>query len=281
MSIMCAEREAAAPTDYLLGDGGEAELERLQLQARVWEPHAEAMLDEIGVAPGSAVADLGCGAVGILEPLSRRVGPEGCVIGVETDAQQLAAARQLVRDRQLANVEVARRDAYRTRLPRQCFDLTHVRFLFAPVGRDPHLLTEMIELTRPGGVVAAQEPDAAAWSYYPHLPAFALLKTAILSAFLRGGGDFNAGRRTHALFRQAGLRDVRVRTAVLALQHEHPYKRLPVMLARSLRRRIIDGGILTPDALDRLIAECDRHARHPETVMVSFTVTQVWGRKPG
>ena len=37
---------------YLLA-GGAAELERLQLQARVWEPEAEAMLDRIGLAPGA------------------------------------------------------------------------------------------------------------------------------------------------------------------------------------------------------------------------------------
>lgn len=36
---------------YLLA-GGDAELERLQLQARVWEPEAEKMLDHIGIETG-------------------------------------------------------------------------------------------------------------------------------------------------------------------------------------------------------------------------------------
>ena len=59
------------------------ERERLQLQARLWEPHVERMLDQIGIAPGSTCLDVGCGAMGILDPLSRRVGPRGRVVGID------------------------------------------------------------------------------------------------------------------------------------------------------------------------------------------------------
>ena len=56
-----------ASENYLLA-GGTAELERLQLQARVWEPDAEVMLDQIGLQAGWRCLDLGCGAMGILGP---------------------------------------------------------------------------------------------------------------------------------------------------------------------------------------------------------------------
>src|SRR5215831_1583540 len=68
-----------ASEKYLLA-GGAAELERLQLQARVWEPEAETMLDHIGLEAGWHCLDLGCGAMGILGPLARRVGPSGQVV---------------------------------------------------------------------------------------------------------------------------------------------------------------------------------------------------------
>jgi ubiquinone/menaquinone biosynthesis C-methylase UbiE len=98
--------------------------------------------------------------MGILGPLSRRVGPQGHVIGVDTDAKQLAAAREFVHESKLGNVEILELDAYRTNLPRESFDFTHTRFVFAPVGRDDELLQEMLGLTRPGGIIAIQEPDA-------------------------------------------------------------------------------------------------------------------------
>jgi hypothetical protein len=59
--------------NYVLASGA-TELERLRLQARVWEPETERWLDEIGIQQGWACADLGCGAMGIIGPLSRRVG---------------------------------------------------------------------------------------------------------------------------------------------------------------------------------------------------------------
>lgn len=264
---------------YLLA-GGAAELERLRLQARVWEPEAIAMLDQIGIEQGWSAIDLGCGAQGILEPLSRRVGPRGRVVGVDTDAKQLAAARLLIEESGLTNVEIGDLDAYATGLPRESFDFTHVRFVFAPVGRDEALLSEMLALTRPGGIVAIQEPDAAPWSCLPAHPAWDMLKAAILAAFERGGGDFNAGRRTYAMLRQAGLQDVRFRAAVVALPSGHPYLRLPIQFAASLRQRILDGGLLAAQELDAAIAECERIAADPGTAGLSFVVTQVWGRKP-
>lgn len=268
----------AETANYLLA-GGAAELERLRLQARVWEPDAEAMLDAIGVQSGWTCLDLGCGGMGILGPLSRRVGPNGRVVGVDTDAKQLPAAREFVRNNQLDNVEILELDAYNTGLPRECFDLVHTRFLFAPVGRDEALLQEMLGLTRRGGVVAIQEPDATPWNCYPPHPAWARLKAAILAAFVQGGGDFNAGQRTFGMLRAAGLDAVRLRAAVVALQDEHPYKRLPIQFATSLRKRILDGGILSETELDETMAELERVTSDPETIVLSFIVTQVWGKK--
>ena len=265
------------PQDYLLA-GGAAELERLTVQARALEPEAERMLDAISIAPGSSCVDLGCGAMGILEPLSRRVGAEGHVTGVDTDTKQLAAARKMVEERGLHNVEIMERDAYNTGLPDVSFDFTHVRFVFAPVGRDDQLVAEMLRLTKPGGIIAIQEPDAAPWACYPEHESWKTLRDAIVDAFRKGGGDFNVGRRTYKMLRDAGLEDVKIRAAALALQDQHPYMRSPLQFAVSLRQRILDGGTLSEADLDRLVADCEKIISDPGTVVMSFIVTQVWGR---
>jgi SAM-dependent methyltransferase len=266
-------------SSYLLA-GGSAELERLRFQARVWEPEAELMLDRIGVAPGWRCVDLGCGAMGVLGPLSRCVGPQGHVLGVDIDAKLLGAAREYIHDQRLTNVELLELDAYHSQLPRESFDFTHVRFVFGPVGRDQELLHEMLALTRPGGLLAIQEPDCVSWNCYPPNAGWATLKAAIEGAFARAGGDINAGQRTFGLLRGAGLEDVQVRAAVVALQDQHPYKRLPVQFAASLRGRILDSGLLSESELDAAVAECERVAADPQTIVISMVVTQVWGRKP-
>jgi ubiquinone/menaquinone biosynthesis C-methylase UbiE len=150
-------------SDYLLMTG-DAEMQRRRLQSQVWEPAAVDFLTSINIQPGWKALDLGCGAMGILRPLSQLVGDTGTVVGLDSDATQLAAARSFVDEAKLTNVSVIEGNAFDTGLPAGHFDLVHVRFLFAPVGRDLELLTEMLRLLRPGGVIAIQEPDASCWN---------------------------------------------------------------------------------------------------------------------
>jgi SAM-dependent methyltransferase len=263
---------------YLLS-GGAAELERLRLQARVWEPAAERMLDQIPVKKGWSCADLGCGAMGILGPLSTRVGPSGKVVGLDLDDKQLVGARAYVKETNLSNVEILARDAYNTQIPDDSFDLTHARFVFAPVGRDDELIREMLRITKPGGVIAVQEPDASSWSCFPRNNSWDSLRTAIEATFSRGGGDFNAGRKTFGLLKRAGLENVQVRAAVLALQDNHPYMRLPIQFAVSLRKRILDANLMGEKDLDEHIKECERVVQDPTVFAVTFMLVQVWGSK--
>jgi hypothetical protein len=55
--------------------------------------------------------------------------------------------------------------------------------------------------------------------------------------------------------------------------------RLPLQFATSLRQRILDAELLTEVELDEALSECEEIARNPETFVMSFLVTQVWGRK--
>jgi SAM-dependent methyltransferase len=221
--------------------------------------------------------------MGVLGSLARRVGPGGRVTGVDRDPLQLRGAREFTAAEDLTNVDVIEADAYdcASTLADSAFDLVHTRFLFAPAGRDARLIDEMWRLTRPGGIIAIQEPDSAAWACYPPSEEWDRLKAAILEAFRRGGGDFDAGRRTFEMLRDRGAEDVHIRAAVVALPPGHPYLRLPIQFATSLRSRILEGGIMEAAALDEAIAGCERVAANPQTVGLSFVVTQVWGRKPG
>jgi SAM-dependent methyltransferase len=218
--------------------------------------------------------------VGILAPLSRRVGPFGRVIGIDRDREQLLAAASFVTDTALANVQVREGDAYATGLPSGCFDLAHARFLVAPVGRGEELVAEMLRLVRPGGVVALQEPDSSSWSCHPADSQWDRLKEAIVAAFALAGGNFDAGRGTYRVLRRAGLEHVGVRTAVLGLPAGHPYQRLPIQFGISLRTRIIQSGLLTADELDAALERCEEIACDPDSYSTTFTLTQVWGRRP-
>jgi SAM-dependent methyltransferase len=264
--------------EYLL-TGGQAELERLRLQATVWEPDADALFDGIPVLPNWNCVDLGCGAMGVLRGLSARTLSGGHVLGVDSDRKLLASAQSFAKENALANVTLQEADLFENDLPPESFDLVHLRFMLAPIGRENEILAAALRLTRPGGVIALQEPDAACWSSLPPDTGFDRLKNVILEAFSRGGGDFNAGRRTTALLRAAGVRDVRVRAALHVMSDRHPYMRLPCQFAESLRGRIVELGIASAQELDDLVASVERMVAEPGRSILTFAVIQTWGQK--
>ncbi|MCZ6558187.1 MAG: class I SAM-dependent methyltransferase, partial [SAR324 cluster bacterium] len=103
------------------------EIERLRMQAEAYAFDAEVMLDRIGVQQDWHCIDLGCGAGGITDLLSGRVGSEGRVLGLDADSAMVEAARTWAKDRGPKTVTYLHGDAYKTGLPREAFNLVHFR----------------------------------------------------------------------------------------------------------------------------------------------------------
>jgi SAM-dependent methyltransferase len=266
-----------AKDSYLLS--GDEEKARLQLQARVWEAETEHLLDTIGIQAGWTCLDMGCGAMGILGALSRRVGPVGHVVGLEMDENLLAAARQYINEKGLSNVELKQGDAHRSGLETDCFDIVHERFVLPHVPDPLILLQEMVRLAKPGAYIVVQEPDHSSWNFWPRCEEWPQL-LSILEATLALRGDINIGRTTFHLLKQVGLQNVHLRAGIVALQDSHPYMRMPLIAVRAMRDLMLSASLTTETELDRLTKGVEQHILKPETIMISFTVTQVWGQKP-
>ena len=258
---------------------GQLETERLRVQARVWEPDAEAMLDQIGVKPGARCADLGCGVMGVLGPLSRRAGPEGKVVWVDMDQRLLDSAQGYVREEGLPNVELVEGDVFSTGLPKQSFDLVHARFVLAPVGHADDLMAEMMRLVKPGGVIALQEPDTSSWNVFPRCMSFDFLRDVLGEYLVLTGGDPNAGRKVFQLLRRARLKDVKARAAVKSLQDAHPYMRMVLLGISPNRAGVVDSLLATERELDRAAEDLDERLRDPDTRMTTVTLVQAWGTR--
>jgi hypothetical protein len=178
-------------------------------------------------------------------------------------------------------VELVEADAYRTGLPRDAFDLVHVRYLAGTAGRWDELLREAIALARPGGVVAFQEPDTDTLNCYPPHPAWERLKAAVEAAFAEVGADTRLGKRLYRLFRAAGLEDVRYRPFLVGITSEEPMADFLPATIESIRTTLLDKQIISDTDLDAAVGACRRHLAEPDTVSTSFLTAQVWGRKAG
>jgi SAM-dependent methyltransferase len=272
------QRHPASPaaTNYLLS-GQSSELQRLQLQSRVWEPAGRALMDEFACPPGARVLEAGCGVMGWLRVLADWVGPGGEVTGVDIDDRMLAMAGQFVEAEELRNVVLQKDDLFDTRLAPGAFDLVHARFQLAPLGRQREQMATFMRLLRPGGILILEDPDRASWRLNPAAPATDRVIELIEQAFAANGGDFNAGRSTRALLAEHGFTP-HVRAHVLALEPGHPYLRLPLQFATALRAKL--ATIVDAPALDALLAEAAVELDAPGRWGTTFTLVQTYGARP-
>ena len=261
-------------SEYLLG-GRLSELERLQLQARVWEPAGRSLLAGLGEGDGRSALDVGCGAMGLLRPLAEWVGPRGSVVGTDVDERLLGAAAAFVEAEGLRNVTVVHDDLFNTKLEPRSFDVVHARFQLAPLGRPDEQLDVYCRLARPGGTLLLEEPDTGSWRFNPSAPASERLVELIRNTFAAAGGDFDAGRMLPALLRRRGLEPT-IDARVVALASGHPYLRLPLQFAASLEQRLL--ALMPADELETLKAEAALELASADRWGTSFTLIQTHAR---
>jgi ubiquinone/menaquinone biosynthesis C-methylase UbiE len=260
---------------YLLADQP-SELERLQLQSRVWEPSGRRLLDEIGEGRGARAVDLGCGAIGWLRLLSEWVGPDGEVVGTDIDDALLDAARQFADTEGLGNVVLVKDDLFASELESSSFDLVHARFQIAPLGRGPDQMSTHLRLLRPGGTLVLEEWDVSSWHLNPPAPALERLIELIGESFVRSGGDMYAGRKLLELLRSVDI-DGNVRAEIVALPPGHPYLRVPLQFATALEQRLL--SLVTAAELEQLRKHAEAELEEPGRWGTTFMLLQCWGRR--
>ena len=251
-----------------------SELERLQLQSRVWEPTGRQLLSGIAGGSGGRALDVGCGAMGWLRILSEWVGPSGHVVGTDTDESLLKAARSFLDAERIPNVDLVIDDLFASKLEPRSFDLVHARYVIAPLGRGREQVTSHRRLVRPGGLLVLEEWDLGSWHFNPTAPAAQRLIQLISEIFAACGGE--AGRRLPELFREIGIEDPAIDAQVIALKPGHPYLRLPLQFSVSLESRLRE--VLSEDELASLRREAETELAEPGRWGTTFTLIQSWGR---
>jgi SAM-dependent methyltransferase len=258
--------------EYLLANQP-SELQRLQLQSRVWETAGRQLLSKIGSGSGGRALDVGCGALGWLRILSEWVGPSGQVVGADIDESLLDAARSFLETEGISNVELVVDDVFDSKLEPHSFDLVHARYLIAPLGRGPEQVASHRRLVRPGGSVALEEWDLGSWHFNPPAPAAERLIRLLAEIFAGLGGE--AGRGLPELLREISIDEPEIDAHVIALGPGDPYLRLPLQFSVALEARLLER--LSEDELGSLRREAESELAEPGRWGTTFTLIQGWG----
>ncbi len=109
------------------------------------------------IPPGVTVLDLGCGAGLDSLVASRRVGPNGRVIGVDFSDSMLARARRGAKELKANNVDFCRSDSESLPLENGSIDVVLVNGIFNLNTDREAIFQELARVVRPGGAVYAAE----------------------------------------------------------------------------------------------------------------------------
>jgi SAM-dependent methyltransferase len=256
--------------------GGKNGKKRLDMLAGVLLPTTIQLLNRVGLITGMKCLDVGCGGGHVAILMARIVGPEGCVVGTDADAEILALAREDAEAARVSTIKFQRLDACAC-LWHEQFDLAHARFLLSHLNAPEKCLEAMVQACAPGGTIVIEDTDFAGSFSYPNCAAYDRYNELYQELIQRRGGDPNMGFKLPAMLRRAGIHGVELN--VIQPAHIRGEGKLMAPLTMS---RISDAltaeGLATESEVQQILAELNHIAADGETVISLPRIFQVWGK---
>jgi ubiquinone/menaquinone biosynthesis C-methylase UbiE len=257
-------------------DGGVAGKERLDVLARVCAKGTHALLDRVGIRPGSACVDIGCGGGHVSRELAVRVGLLGSVVGIDADSAVIELARADARAARLNTIEFRCGDA--GDLDEQAYDYAYARFLLSHVDDPAHVLTRIASALRPGGVAILEDVDFRGYFCHPACEAHERWVQMYRKAVTLRGGNPDLGPALPQMLQRAGF-DVAEATVSQACGLTGEAKLIPPLTLARIADAVVAEGVATTDEIAATVAELYELAADPTTLMGMPRVIQTWGAR--
>lgn len=242
--------ESQSSRDYVLGHS-DVEQYRLQKQAELWHYASSRFLENVGIKAGMKVLDVGTGAGDVAMLLAGKVGPDGQVIGVDSDPNVLDLAHSRAATAGFTNMSFVQKDITQIEFARD-FDAIVGRFILLHLREPVAVLGRLARFLRPEGCIAFQDFDFTRISYT--LPPCALYDQAcswMREAMRRAGLDYQVGMRLYSLFLDAGLPAPQMYSeAVVGAGPDWNGYEVVAMTIRNLLPLILKFGIATEQEID-------------------------------
>jgi SAM-dependent methyltransferase len=221
----------------------------LDHQAEVFRDQRRSGFTRLGLKPGQAVLDAGCGPGTDTFDLEELVMPEGRVVGVDSSELMIAIARR----RAIASGSQAQfmlSDVCALELPDETFDLARCVMLLLHV-RDPaSALDEMVRVLRPGGQLVCIDVDR-------QMVAVDATDVGLAERVLRGRFvelHPRIGSQLRGLFVSAGLDQVQVEVIT---EVSTSWSQFTALQGPSVFDSALSRGVATREELDELKSDLE------------------------
>jgi ubiquinone/menaquinone biosynthesis C-methylase UbiE len=221
--------DAAAAVSYL----ETASIHFQDLKARSYQA--------LGLRRGAVVLDVGCGLGQDAAELMRLVGTRGRVVGIDYSAEMIAEARRRAKDVSSIPKFVVS-EAHHIGFSRDTFDASRADRVLQHLEDPRAAFKETVRVTKPGGTVQIVDRDWGLVAIDSDDQAVTRKILDLVCGKIRNGW---IGRQVPALFRDAGLQDVRVEALPITV---HDFRVVDRLLGLTLiGGHAADEGIVSLD----------------------------------
>jgi SAM-dependent methyltransferase len=262
---------------YIIRGGVEGR-ERLRLLSRVMRPTTLALFERVGVRPGAACLDVGCGGGDVTFDLARLAGAHGRAVGSDIDQTKLDLAQAEAAEQGIPNVEFRVSNASEAGGGAE-FDVVYARFLLTHLADPARTLAGMWQTLLPGGALVVEDIDFSGSFCYPASPAYARYCSLYTESVQRRGADPNIGPRLPLLLAEVGCEEVEMNVVQPAAMAGDAKLVTPVTM-ENIADAVIAEGLADEQEIHEVVDELYEFARSHRTVMSLPRVVQAWGYKP-
>jgi len=263
--------------NYVIRGGVEGR-DRLRILSRVMQPTTLSLFDQIGIRPGMACLDMGCGGGDISFDLARMVGTTGRVVGIDIDETKIEIARSEAIEHKLFHVDFFAEDINKSDNKPE-FDVTYARFLLTHLSNPNTAVQQMLMRLIPGGVAIIEDIDFNGHFCYPENSAFKLYVQLYSEVVYKKGGDSNIGPRLPGLLMDAGFENVRI-NVVQPAGMEGPVKLIAAITMENIAHAVFSAGLASRKEIEEIIQGLYELAEDKYTVCSLPRIVQTWGYKP-
>ena len=265
--------------DYVLGTH-DAEIERLGLQHRVWQPRMLDAWRRAGITLGQTIIDAGCGPGFATIDLAEIVGNRGRVIGLERSERFLEHLRHACSLRSIHNVETYETDLDQTPIDFDEVDATWCRWLLSFTKRPEAIVAGIASSLRSGGIAIFHEYlDYGTWQLGPRNPSFDVLVDAVMHSWRASGGEPNIGLQLPQMLEAEGLEIVQMQPLIDVVGPKSFVWEWPEAFAKINIDRLLELQFILGQQANAALSALEQAKRIPNSFMVTPCVLEVIARK--
>lgn len=217
-----------------------------------YHPALEPLFKPLELGSGMRLLDVGSGPGHTALEMARRVGPAGRVVGVDINADFVAAATRRARAAGL-DAEFVRAAFPPLPFPDRSFERVLCKNVLEYVDSAADTMAEMARVAAPGAIIVAIDSDWDMLALELGPRAQALSERVVAAARAHAVNEPRIGRRLYGLMRRAGLSEVKV--SIFAGADTTGQR--AVMLKESLARYARDSGALGAAEVERWLGAVD------------------------